>query len=171
MFRLLLAVASCALLSFSVPVSAQMAGGAPVAGAAVKAGALTIETPWLRATPGGAKVAGGYLRVTNTGSEADRLLSVTSAASGKGEVHEMSSEGGVMKMREVVGGLAIAPGKTVELKPGGFHLMLMDLKQPLKEGETVPVTLVFAVAGKVEVPFPVSAAGARTAPGTAGHRH
>lgn len=141
-------------------------------GGAVQAGPLRIESPWLRATPGGAKVAGGYLRITNTGPEADRLLSVESPIATGGEVHEMSRDGGVMKMREVTGGLAIGPGQTVELKPGGFHLMLTGLTGPLKEGERTAVTLVFARAGRVPVNFPVAGIGAQAAPaGDNPHAH
>lgn len=141
----------------------------PAAAPAITLGALRIEAPWLRATPGGAKVAGGYLRVTNTGTEPDRLVSASSPVAARGEMHEMSNENGVMKMREVEGGIAVAPGATVELKPGGFHLMLMDLRAPLKEGESAAVTLVFEKAGRVEVTFPVAGMGARNAP--AGHHH
>ena len=131
--------------------------GAP----SVKIGALTIEQPWLRATPSGAKVAGGYLRITNTGSSSDRLVSTSIPVAGRGEVHEMSMEGGIMKMAPVDGGLEIKPGASVELKPGGFHLMFMDLRAGLKEGETVKVTLTFEKAGAIDVAFPVAAIGAR----------
>jgi copper(I)-binding protein len=126
---------------------------------AIKAGALQIEAPWLRATPGGAKVAAGYLRITNTGSEADRLTGASMPLAPRGEVHEMSMQNGVMRMRELAQGLAISPGKTVELKPGGFHLMFPDLKGPLKEGQAVDVTLTFEKAGSVSVPFPVQGLG------------
>lgn len=136
----------------------------------IKAGTLTISRPWLRATPGGAKVAGGYLRIANTGPEPDRLLSASLPLATRGEVHEMSTEGGVMKMRALEGGLDIAPGQTVELKPGGYHLMFMDMKAGLKEGETVRGTLTFQKAGTVEVSFPVSGLGAREAP-TSPHQH
>ena len=140
---------------------------APLAHDAV-AGALRIEAPWIRATPGGAKVAGGYLRITNTGSEPDKLLGASLPVSAKAEVHEMSMEGGVMKMRPVEGGVTLAPGQTLELKPGGFHLMFMDLTSGLKEGEGVKGTLVFEKAGTVEVHFRVGGIGAQAAPA---HRH
>jgi copper(I)-binding protein len=126
---------------------------------AIKAGALQIEAPWLRATPGGAKVGAGYLRITNTGSEADRLTGASMPLAPRGEVHEMSMQNGVMRMRELAQGLTIAPGTTVELKPGGFHLMFLDMKGPLKEGQTVDVTLTFDKAGSVTVPFPVQGLG------------
>lgn len=137
--------------------------------APVKAGDLTIEQPWLRATPAGAKVAGGYLRITNNGPVADRLLSTSIPVAGRGEVHEMSTEGGVVRMSEVAGGLEIGPGQGVELKPGGFHLMFLDLTSGLKQGDTVRGTLTFARAGTVEVVFAVAPIGA---PGpAAGHSH
>lgn len=128
------------------------------------AGTLKIEAPWLRATPGGAKVAGGYLRITNTGREPDRLLGGSLPMAAKAEVHEMSMEGAVMKMRPVEGGLAIGPGQTVELKPGGFHLMFMDLTGGLKEGDGVKGTLTFEKAGTVEVHFHVGGIGAQASP-------
>ena len=138
--------------------------------APVKAGALQIEMPWLRATPGGAKVAAGYLRVTNTGSEPDRLLSASMPLAGRGEVHEMSMQGGVMRMRQLAQGLIIDPGKSVELKPGGYHLMFLDMKGALKPGESVPVTLTFEKAGTVTVTFPVGAVGgAAPMPGNMGN--
>ena len=120
---------------------------------------MQIEAPWLRATPGGAKVGAGYLRITNTGSEPDRLLGASMPLAGRGEVHEMALQNGVMHMRGLPQGLTIEPGKSVELKPGGFHLMFLDLKGPLKQGQTVDVTLIFEKAGSVTVPFPVQGLG------------
>ena len=84
---------------------------------------ITLEQPWSRATPAGAKVGGGYLRITNTGPEPDRLVGGTFPLAAKVEVHEMSLEDNVMRMKQVEGGLEIEPGATVELKPGGYHLM------------------------------------------------
>jgi hypothetical protein len=134
-----------------------------------QAGAILVEAPWSRATPGGAKVAGGYLRITNRGTEPDRLLGGSAAVAGRFEIHEMSNDGSVMRMRPVEGGLAIPPGATVELKPGGFHAMLMDLRQPLKEGDVVEGTLVFERAGTVAISYRVGGIGAKDA-GT-GHAH
>lgn len=127
----------------------------------VKAGDLLITNLWSRATPGGAKVGGGYLTIENKGGVADRLISATSPVSGKVEVHEMSMVNGVMTMRPLDSGLAIEAGKTVTLAPGGFHLMLTDLKQPLKEGEKLPVTLEFEKAGKVETFLHIRGIGAK----------
>ena len=126
-----------------------------------KAGSIEIGNPWSRATPKGAKVAAGYLVIKNNGTDPDRLVGGTSPAAGKVEVHEMSMDKGVMKMRPVSGGLEIKPGETVELEPGGYHVMFVDLKAPLKVGERVKVTLNFAKAGTVEVEYPVEAIGAK----------
>jgi periplasmic copper chaperone A len=134
---------------------------------------LSIDHPWTRETPGGAKVAGGYLTITNTGKTADRLVSASTQFAGRVEIHEMAMDGAVMRMREVAGGLEIQPGKTVALKPGGLHLMFMDLKTPLKKGQKAPVTLVFQRAGKVNVSFQVEELGAtKPAKGApTGHQH
>lgn len=122
---------------------------------AVKAGSITIEQPWIRATPAGAPVAGGFLRVTNAGDASDRLVGGSVPFAGRVEVHEMVMDGSVMRMRPVGGGLEIKSGATVELKPGGYHLMFMELKEPLKEGQSVKGTLTFEKAGTVAVPFEV----------------
>lgn len=125
-----------------------------------KLGDLEIDHPWSRATPPGAQVAGGYFTVINHGSQADRLVSVTSGISAKAEVHEMGVKDGVMTMRPVEGGVEIPAGGKVELKPGGYHLMLMGLKQPAKEGESFPATLTFEKAGSVAIEFQVEGMGA-----------
>ncbi|AWN39891.1 DUF1775 domain-containing protein [Methylobacterium durans] len=139
---------------------------------AARTGHLAIDTPWLRATPGGAKVAGGYVRITNTGSQPDRLTGASMALAGRGEIHTMSMEGGVMKMAPVVGGLAIKPGETVELKPGGLHLMFLDLTGAPKVGEPVRGTLTFERAGAVPVTFSVAPIGAQAPTATGGgHQH
>lgn len=130
----------------------------------VSVGNLVISQPWTRATAGGAKVGGGYLTIENKGEVADKLVGGSTNAAGKLEVHEMSTSNGVMKMHQVEGGLAIEPGKTVKLEPGGYHLMLVDLNHPFKQGEKVPVTLEFENAGKVVVSLDVQGIGAR-APG------
>ena len=139
---------------------------APARAEDVKAGDLVISQAWSRATPGGAKVAGGYLTIENKGTTADKLVSVSADIAGKAEVHEMAIDNGVMKMRPLDKGLVIDPGKTVKLAPGGYHLMLQELKGPFKQGEKVPVTLEFEKAGKVKVSFDVQGVGAQ-APGGA----
>jgi len=133
----------------------------------VKAGDLVISQAWTRATPGGAKTGGGFLTIENKGSAPDKLIGASADGAGKIEVHEMAMNDGVMKMRPVEGGLAIDPGKTVKLAPGGLHLMMMDLKAPLKQGDKLPVTLQFEKAGKVAVTLDVQGVGA-PAPGGGG---
>jgi periplasmic copper chaperone A len=147
-------------------VLALLSAGA-VHAAEVKAGDLVISDSWSRATPGGAQVAGGYLTIANNGSTADRLVAGTADVAGKVEIHEMAMDNGVMKMRPLDKGLAIEPGKTVKLAPGGYHVMLMDLKGPLKEGDRVAVTLEFEKAGKVQTTLDVQGVGAK-GPGEAG---
>jgi copper(I)-binding protein len=128
-----------------------------------KAGSLDIVDPWSRATPKGASVAAGYMKITNTGSAPDRLLSGSSDVAPTFEVHEMTMEKDVAKMRPVKGGLEIKPGETVELKPGSFHVMFVGLKKPLAPGDHVKATLVFEKAGKVDVEYDVRAMGATPA--------
>jgi len=127
----------------------------------IKAGDLVISQAWSRATPGGAKVGGGYLTIENRGTAPDRLVGGASDVADKVEVHEMSMANGVMTMRPVEGGLAIPPGKTVALAPGGYHLMMLGLKAPLKQGQSVPVTLTFEKAGAVKLFLDVLGVGAK----------
>ncbi len=148
--------------------SATAEAPAATGSASTRAGSLDVRTPWLRATPGGASVAGGYVTVVNDGGTPDRLVSASIDGAARGEIHTMSVEDGVMKMAPVEGGLAIEPGKTVELKPGGLHLMFLDLKRGLNAGETVSGTLVFEKAGTVPVTFAVAPIGARALGGQAG---
>ncbi len=132
---------------------------APALADEVKAGDLVITQAWSRATPGGAKVGGGYLTIQNKGSAADRLIGGSADVADKVQVHEMATTNGVMTMRPL--GLSIEPGKTVKLAPGGYHLMLLDLKSPLKQGDKVPVTLEFEKAGKVKLSLDVQGVGAK----------
>jgi periplasmic copper chaperone A len=134
-----------------------------------KLGALTLSAPWTRATPGSAKVAGGYVRIANGGSTVDRLTGGTSTIAGRIEIHEMSLTDGVMRMRPLKDGLEIKPGASVELAPGGYHIMFMDLKQRLNQGESFKATLQFEKAGAVEVTFSVNSVGATS--GAAEHKH
>ena len=142
--------------------------GAPAQAQEVKAGDLVITQAWSRATPGGAKIAGGFLTIENKGAAPDRLTAVSGDVAGKVEIHEMAMNNGVMTMRPLDKGLPIEPGKTVKLAPGGLHLMLMDLKNPLKQGDKVPLTLEFEKAGKVALSLDVQGVGA---PAPAGHDH
>jgi copper(I)-binding protein len=135
--------------------------------AEVKAGDLVITQAWSRATPGGAKIGGGYLTIENKGSTADRLIGGSGDIASKIEVHEMAMNNGVMTMRALDKGLTIEPGKMVALAPGGYHLMMFDLKNPLKQGDEVPVTLEFEKAGKVKVSLSVQGVGAQAPNGAA----
>jgi periplasmic copper chaperone A len=125
---------------------------------------IIVTQAWSRATPGGSKVAGGYLTIENKGPGADRLLSGSTEVANKLEIHEMAVTDGVMKMRPVEGGLAIDAGKTLKFAPGGLHLMLVGLAAPLVRGDKVAVVLRFEKAGEVPVSFEVQALGA-SAPG------
>jgi len=125
-----------------------------------KVGSLEIKQPWVRATPKGAPVGGGFMTITNKGTAPDRLVGGASTAAGKFEIHEMKMENGVMKMRPLANGLEIKPGQTVEFKPGSYHLMFMGLKLPFEKGARVQATLTFEKAGKVDVEYVVEAVGA-----------
>ncbi len=150
-------------------VAAAQTNAAP---AAIKAGDLTIAPPWLRATPTGATVAGGYVSITNTGTAPDTLIGAAMALAVRGTIHSMSMEGGVMRMAPVESGLTIRPGETVTLAPGGLHLMFEGLTASPKVGETVSGTLTFARAGIVPVTFSVAPIGAQAPGGPAGgHAH
>jgi len=125
-----------------------------------KLGAIEISQPWTRATPPTAQSGGGFLVIKNAGTTADRLIAAKSPAADKVEVHEMKMDGNVMRMRAVEKGLDIPPGATVELKPGGFHVMFMGLKAPFAKDAKVPLTLVFEKAGSIDVELAVEAIGA-----------
>lgn len=116
---------------------------------------LTVDQAWVRATPPNAAVAGGFLRVANAGAADEVLLAASTEAAERVEIHEMKMRGEVMEMRQLTGGLDIPAGKTVELKPGGYHLMLIKPKRPLAEGQTVTLTLRFRNAGERNVTFMV----------------
>ena len=132
----------------------------PAWAADYKLGSLEIDQPWTRATPPTAKAGGGFVTIINKGTTPDRLIAVRSAASDKVEIHEMKMDGNVMRMRELDKGVEIPPGATVTLKPGGYHIMFMELKAPFAKDAKVPVTLVFERAGSIDVPFTVQAMGA-----------
>jgi hypothetical protein len=147
-------------------IAAAMALAAPAALAHdYKAGAIEIGHPWARATPRGASVAAGYLKVSNTGSTPDRLVGGTSEAAGRVEIHEMTMTDGVMQMRPLKDGIELKPGQTVELKSGSFHLMMVGLKQQLQQGQRIKGTLIFEKAGPVDIEYQVEGIGG--APGAA----
>jgi copper(I)-binding protein len=131
-------------------------------------GDLQIGHPWARATPPGAQAGGAFMKFTNKGKTTDKLVKAETPAAGAVELHTMSMDGNVMRMREV-NAIEVQPGATVTLAPGGLHVMLVGLKQPLKQGDKVPMTLWFEKAGKVEVHLAIDAMGA--APPADVHKH
>jgi hypothetical protein len=143
------------------------------------AGGIKVSKVWTREVPAGARVAAGFMTITNSGKEPDTLIGGSFPLAGKFEVHEMKMDGGIMQMRQLTPGLVLKPGETVVLKPGSFHLMFIDLKQGPKRGTPVKGTLIFDKAGKIEVEYTVEGMGAREradgSPGTkpkgGGHGH
>lgn len=136
----------------SLLIAAALVGFATLAHAE---GPITVKEPYARATIGQAKVSAAYMTIETTGGP-DRLVAAASPVAGTVELHTHLHEGGVMKMRQVEA-IDVAPGKPAKLETGGLHVMLMDLKQPLKAGETIPLTLTFEKAGKLELEVPVRA--------------
>jgi copper(I)-binding protein len=143
-----------------------------LAGLLVIAGAVTavaqaptikVEHAWARATPGGAKTAALYMTLVNKGGADDRLISVSTPVAGKAEVHSTTTENGVMRMRPIEA-LDVKAGTSTTLKPGGYHVMLTDVKAPLVAGQSFTVTLTFENAGKIDATARVEKAGV-TAPG------
>ena len=160
MKRTFLIAAVLVVVALTIPAQAQD----------VTVGSLKISAPWARATPKGASVGGGYMKITNTGTTADRLVGGSTGIANQFEIHEMSMDNGVMKMRPVANGLEIEPGQTVTLAPGGYHVMLMGLKDQLKQGDHFKATLEFAKAGKVDVDFMVEGIATQSPPAAgAGH--
>jgi copper(I)-binding protein len=132
----------------------------PIPAQQVTSANIVVTQAWSRATPSGSKVAGGYLAIENKALIADRLLSGSTVAAKKLEIHEMAVNDGVMTMRPVENGLTIEPGRTVKFAPGGLHLMFVGLLAPLKQGDQTPVSLKFERAGEIKVLFEVQAMGA-----------
>lgn len=161
MKRIFSAAAMAAALLFAAPAGAQ-------APATVTAGTLELSGAFTRATLPNAPVGGGYVTITNTGGEADRLVAAASPVAGDVQIHEMKMEGDIMKMAELPDGIEIPAGETLVLTPGGFHLMFMQLNTALVEGTTIPVTLTFEKAGVVEILLSVEGIAAR-APAEGGH--
>ncbi len=120
-----------------------------------KIGDLTIHNPTIRATPPNAPVSGGYMKITNTGTSADRLIGGSVSFAGKVEIHEMTMNNDIMKMRKLAKGLEIPAGGEVILKRGGLHVMFMKMSEQMKTGEVRKVKLMFQNAGEVEVMFEV----------------
>ena len=123
---------------------------------------VTVTEAWSRATSRTAQTGAIYLTVT--AAEPDRLLSASSPSATTAELHQSRMTNNVMEMRAVPGGLPVQPGTPIRMAPGGYHLMLMGLKQPLTQGESIPVTLVFEHAGVVTVDAIIAGAGASAPP-------
>ena len=152
---------ACALaLGFALFGLSPLSAPLPAFAHGFKVGAIEVEHPWSRATPPGAKTGAGYFVMVNSGSEPDRLVSASSPAAEKTEIHEMSIQNGVMNMRKIENGLAIPAKGSAALSPGGYHLMLMGLKAPFKEGQMIPLTLTFEKAGAIDVELQVDKMGA-----------
>jgi periplasmic copper chaperone A len=131
---------------------------------------IELSYPWARAMQPGQQTGGGFLGITNRGEEADRLVHASSRRAARTEIHTMVVLDDVMTMRPVEGGLEVPAGETVNLEPGGYHVMFIGVADPFQEGETVEVTLEFEHAGRVELEFQVRALGHGRAPAH-GHGH
>ncbi len=154
MYRLL------AILGFTALVS--LAAVRPIMAGDITVGSLIVENPWSRATPKGAKVGAGYLSIFNIGKIDDRLVSATSEISERVEIHESSIANGIMKMRKITDGLAIKSKNLIDFKPGGYHLMFVGLKAPLKKDQSFNVTLKFEKTGEIDVLFLTSGIGGKS---------
>ncbi|NUR44799.1 MAG: copper chaperone PCu(A)C [Sphingomonas sp.] len=123
------------------------------------ANSIVVEQPWARATPPGAKTGAAYVTLVNNGTTADRLLGATTPLADKVEFHKETEESGVSRMREVPS-VEVQPGARVTFKPGGMHMMMIGLKQSLKEGQSLPITLQFEKAGSIAVTASIGKVGA-----------
>jgi len=160
-----LALTLATLVALALPLTAQADDHAKKTHTA---GDITVSDHWTRAMPPSAAVGGGFMVIANAGSEPDRLVGLSSPRANSGEVHEMKMDGGVMKMRELADGLEIPAGGSVTLEPGGYHVMFMGVDDGFKEGEMIPVTLVFEKAGELEIMMPAGPVGSKMHPG---HKH
>jgi copper(I)-binding protein len=152
--------ALCLTLGALLPVVLTAAADA---GEVARLGPLEIDTPWARATIGATGPGAAYVTFRNTGDQLEKLVDISTPAAAHSEVHEMTQEGGIMKMRPA-GSLEIPPGEKVPLEPGGMHIMLMQLRQPLKQGDSIPITFIFGDAGEITVTAPITSVAARTPP-------
>ncbi len=126
-----------------------------------KAGSIAISAPWSRATPKGAQTAIGYITIKNNGTTPDRLIGGSVEVADRFQLHAMTMENGIAKMRDL-SGIDIKPGQTIEFKPGGSHAMFVNLKHPLNKGKRVKGTLIFEHAGMVPIEYQVEGIGAQT---------
>jgi copper(I)-binding protein len=134
--------------------------GAPSSAHEFTIGPITVVHPWARATPPGAKVGSGYMTIHNRGDALDRLVSAAMPGAGRVEFHATETTGGIARMRRLAAGIALAPGQTMTLAPGGIHVMFVDLAAPLRRGEKVFTVLTFEKAGALDVEFVIDAIGA-----------
>ena len=141
------------VLSICVGIAGQARAQTPAAST------IAIEQPWTRATPAGAKTGAAYLTIINRGSAADRLVSASTPIASKVQFHEETNDNGIMRMRELPT-VEIGPGAMVTFKPGSMHIMLVGVKQQLKDGQTFPLVLEFEKAGEIDLQIPVAKAGA-----------
>lgn len=125
-------------------------------------GDIDVSGVFSRATLPNAPVAGGFLTLANTGTSDDRLISASAPIAAIVQLHEMTMDGDIMKMRELPDGIVVPAGQTVTLQPGGLHLMFMQLREPLVEGTTIPLTLTFERAGTITVDMGVAGFAADT---------
>lgn len=142
----------------------------PFAAAQGQSNGISVSQAWSRATPGGVRNGTAYLQISSKGPEGDKLVGAKSDIAGQVELHNHIHEGGMMKMRRV-DAIDVPAGETVKLEPGGFHVMLMDLKRPLKAGESFDLTLVFEKAGDIPVKATVEPIGAKGPGGQHGGMH
>lgn len=153
---------ACLLIALGI------AAASPLAEAAeVRSGPIAVSDAWARGTTASAKAGGAFLTIANTGAAPDRLLSAVAEVAERAEIHATVESEGVMRMREVDGGVPLPPGQAVEFRPGGYHVMLMGLKRPLIPGEPFPLTLTFEKAGSVQVEIEIKPA--TYAPASAAH--
>jgi copper(I)-binding protein len=135
-----------------------------------KVGSIEISSPWSRATPKGAQTAIGYMTIKNNGTTPDRFVGGSIDVADRFQLHAMTMEDGIAKMREL-SVIEIKPGQSVEFKPGGDHVMFVNLKHPLSKGDRLSGTLVFERAGKVNVEYSVESLGAQRGPQDMGQMH
>ncbi|CAN5313968.1 copper chaperone PCu(A)C [soil metagenome] len=160
--RVLAAVCTVLVASIGIPaLTAKIAGAQPAASAPV-----SVDRPWVRAVPGQA-ASGAFMTIR--AAQAVRLVGAETPAAGVAEIHEMSMDNGVMRMKAVPDGIAIVAGTPLDLKPGGYHVMLMDLKTPIKAGDAVPLKLRFVDAAGKPFDLTVQATASMQAP--AAHQH
>ena len=147
------------LRSFAIATALTVASLSPAFAQTTSAAPIMVENAWARATPGNIKTGGAYMTLKDMGTSPDQLVGVSTPVADKAELHIMTEDNGVMKMRPVAA-IPVEPGKPTELKPGGYHVMLMGLKNPLKEGDSFPMTLKFEKAGTIQVTVKVEKPGA-----------